>query len=70
MSQKLLFAGLDCCPGQLDLFGTDGDKETRDASNHTQTAAARDQVHQVRQAAQAGLVLLHPEVQAGLAVRH
>lgn len=22
--QRVLFSGLDCCPGQLDLFDTDG----------------------------------------------
>lgn len=25
--QTVLFSGLDCCPGQLDLFQTDGPKE-------------------------------------------
>jgi hypothetical protein len=27
MTQRLLFSGLDCLPGQLDLFQTDGEPE-------------------------------------------
>lgn len=27
-TQRVLFAGLDCLPGQLDLFPTDGREET------------------------------------------
>ena len=28
--QCMLLAGMDCLPGQLDLFSTDGEKEMRD----------------------------------------
>ncbi len=33
--QRVLFSGMDCLPGQLDLFQTDGDAEPPNAARDT-----------------------------------
>lgn len=34
--QGVLFSGLDCLPGQLDLFCTDGDRQTTEDAGDTE----------------------------------
>ena len=41
MTQRLLFAGLDCLPGQLDLFPTDGEPEREEKAASAQSASKK-----------------------------
>ena len=40
--QKRLFAGLDCLPGQLDLFPTDGCERAEDDQSNGRPAETQD----------------------------
>ena len=42
MHQRKLFSGLDCLPGQLDLFPTDGTDDAKGESMHTATYSPED----------------------------
>jgi hypothetical protein len=41
MPQRLLFSGLDCLPGQRDLFPTDGEPEREENAASAQSASKK-----------------------------